>query len=149
MMRFLPRFRQCAFVHLLVLVERDGVNLHRHCGYHIGWLLVENELVKSLYVYFMVANDICGDKLSTARLVESLHRGILNAWELSDNTFYLFQLNAKTTNLHLPIAPTYAHWGMIKMQGSGGGNIVKILTDGQRQDFANTLALFLLLGGSI
>jgi hypothetical protein len=38
---------------------------------------------------------------------------------------------------------------MIKMQHSGGGNIVKILTDGQRQDFANTLALFLLMGGLI
>lgn len=63
-------------------------------------------------------------------------------WATSDD-----EINPAYRDLVYALA--HAHWGMIKMQHSGGGNIVKILTDGQRQDFANTLALFLLLGGSI
>lgn len=49
----------------------------------------------------------------------------------------------------LVYALAHAHWGIIKMQGSGGLNIVKILTDGQRDDFGHTLALYLLLGGTM
>lgn len=49
----------------------------------------------------------------------------------------------------LVYALAHGHWGIMKMQGSGGVSIVKMITDGQRDDFAHTLALYLLLGGSL
>lgn len=63
-------------------------------------------------------------------------------WAISDDEI-------TTAFKDLVYALAHARWGMIKMRHSSGGNIVKIITDGQRQDFANTLALFLLLGGTI
>lgn len=47
----------------------------------------------------------------------------------------------------LVYALAHGKWVMLKLQGMGGLSRVKVLTDGQRDDFANTLALFLLLGG--
>lgn len=38
---------------------------------------------------------------------------------------------------------------MLKLQGVTGVSCVKVLTDGQRDDFANTLAIYRLLGGDI
>ena len=46
-------------------------------------------------------------------------------------------------------ALAHGKWVMLKLQGMGGVSRVKVLTDGQREDFANTLALFLLLGGEL
>ena len=49
----------------------------------------------------------------------------------------------------LVYALAHGQWGMIKLQGSGGVNRVKVLNNGQLDDFANTLALYLLLGGNL
>lgn len=49
----------------------------------------------------------------------------------------------------LVYALAHGHWVMLKLQGGAGVSRVKVLTDGQRDDFANTLALYLLLGGQI
>lgn len=46
-------------------------------------------------------------------------------------------------------ALAHGHWVMLKLQGGAGVSRVKVLTDGQRDDFANTLALYRLLGGQI
>ena len=46
----------------------------------------------------------------------------------------------------LVYALTHGHWMMVKFQ-HGSASRVKVLTDGQREDFANTLAFYLLLGG--
>lgn len=50
---------------------------------------------------------------------------------------------------NLVYALAHGKWIMLKLQGMGGVSRVKVLTDGQREDFANTLALFLLLGGEL
>ena len=49
----------------------------------------------------------------------------------------------------LVYALAHGHWMMLKLQGMGGVSRVKVLTDGQREDFSQTLALYLLLGGEL
>ena len=103
------RLRQRTLVHLLVLVQWNSVNLHRHGRYHVRWLLVEDEVIQCLDVYLLVADDIGSNKLTgtLAFHVEGLYGGVLDARELADDGLYFFQLNAGTTNLHLSVATTY------------------------------------------
>ena len=101
---FLLWLRQCLFVHLLVLVEGNGINLHCYGRHHIRWFLVEDEVVQSLDVYLLIADDVGGNEFSISSfLVICLYRSILDAREFTDNSFHFFQLNAKATNLHLSI----------------------------------------------
>lgn len=48
----------------------------------------------------------------------------------------------------LVYALAHGEWAMIKLQG-GGVSRVKVLNNGQLEDFANTLALYRLLGGTL
>ena len=41
----LLRLWQCLFVHLLILVQRNSLYLHRYGRHHVWWLLVEDEVV--------------------------------------------------------------------------------------------------------
>ena len=43
--RFLFGLRKGFLVHLLVLVERNLVDLHRHGGHHVRWFLLHDEVV--------------------------------------------------------------------------------------------------------
>ena len=61
-------------------------------------------------------------------------------WESSDDRL-------RPVYKDLVYALAHGHWVMLKLHGSHGINHVKVLNDGQRDDFANTLALYLLLGG--
>lgn len=63
-------------------------------------------------------------------------------WAASDD-----ELNPAYRDLVYALA--HGSWMMMKLQGMGGVSRVKVLTDGQRSDFADTLALFLLLGGNV
>ena len=101
--RFLFGFRERLLVHLLVLVQRDLFNLHRHGRNHVRRLLVEDEVVECFDVNLLVCNDIGSDELSTALIVESLHRGILDAWVLANDGFHLFQFDAESANLYLSV----------------------------------------------
>jgi len=61
---------------------------------------------------------------------------------------------ASDDNLHeayrdLVYALAHGNWVMMKLQGMSGVNRAKVLTDGQRSDFAATLALYLLMGGRV
>lgn len=49
----------------------------------------------------------------------------------------------------LVYALSHGRWGMIKFLGTHGASRVKVLNDGQLNDFANTLSLYLLLGGEM
>lgn len=49
----------------------------------------------------------------------------------------------------LVYALTHGQWVMIKLMGDNGVSHVKVLDDGQLDDFANTLDLYRLLGGEI
>ena len=100
----LNRFWQGFFVHLLVLVQRNLVNLHGHSRHHIRWFLVEDEVVEGLDIDLLIADDIGCDELSCASLlIEGLNGGILDAWELTDHSLHFFQFDAEATNLHLSI----------------------------------------------
>ena len=98
---------QRALVHLLVLVERNGVDLHRHGRNHVGWLLVEDEVVERLDVDGRVAHDVGSDKLAATFLVKGLNRCVLDARELADDAFHLLELDAETANLHLAVAASH------------------------------------------
>ena len=47
----------------------------------------------------------------------------------------------------LVYALSHGYWALIKLQGLGGANAAKAINVGQLEDFANTLALYRLLGG--
>ncbi len=49
----------------------------------------------------------------------------------------------------LVYALTHGTWVMIKLQSMGGVSRVKVVDDGQRDDFAKTFAFYRLLGGTI
>ena len=63
-------------------------------------------------------------------------------WETSDDV-----LQAGYKDLVYALA--HSHWVIVKLQSTRGINHVKMLGDGQREDFANTLALYRLLGGTL
>ena len=97
------RYGQGALVHLLVLVQWNLFNLHRHSRHHVGWLLFQDKVVEGIYVNLLITDDVGRDELTAVRIIESLHRGILDARELADNGLHFLQLDAETTDLHLAI----------------------------------------------
>ena len=99
--------RQCPPVHLLVLVQRDGINLHGGSRNHIRRLLVHDETVHCLDVNLFVGYDVCGDVFSAGGIVEGLYRSVLDAGELADDSFHFFQFDAETANLHLTVLTAY------------------------------------------
>ena len=104
----LNRLWQCLLVHLLVLVQWYGVDLHRHSRNHIRRLLVEDEIVERLDIDFRVADNISSDELAvTALFIEGLYGSILDTGKFTDHALHLFQLDAEATNLHLSVLATY------------------------------------------
>ena len=95
--------RQCLAIHLLVLVQRDGVNLHRGSRNHVGRLLLADEGVQLLDVHLLITDDIGCNVLAAVLVVEGLDGGILDAWELADDSLHLLQLDAEATNLNLSV----------------------------------------------
>lgn len=61
-------------------------------------------------------------------------------WESSDDIL-------RPAHKDLVYALAHSHWALIKLKGANGISHVKMLTDGQRDDFAHVLALYRLLGG--
>ena len=101
--RLNDRGRQGLTVHLLVLVQRDIVNLHGGSRNHVRRLLLTDESVQFLDVHLLVADNISGDELSTILIVKGLHGCILDAGELSNHGLHFLQLDAETTYLHLTV----------------------------------------------
>ena len=104
---FLLRFGQRFLVHFLILIQRNSLNLHRHGRNHIRRFLVHNEVVQCFDVYLLVADDIGCDKLASTFLVEGLHRSILDARELTNDSLHFGQLDTETANLHLTVTATH------------------------------------------
>ena len=104
------RFRQGALVHLLVLVQRNLFNLHRHGRHHVWRFLLQDKVVEGIDVNLLIAYNVGRDELTAVRIVESLHRGILDARELADNGLHFLQLDAETTDLHLANKLDVARW---------------------------------------
>ena len=61
-------------------------------------------------------------------------------WEASDDVL-------KPAYKDLVYALAHSNWVALKLVSTRGINHVKMITDGQREDFAHTLDLYLLLGG--
>ena len=101
--RFFLGFREGFLVDLLVLVERDRLNLHRDGRHHIGRFLVHDEVVQRLDVNRLVCHDIRGDELAATFLFESLHGGVFDAGELADDALHLLELDTEATDFHLAV----------------------------------------------
>lgn len=63
-------------------------------------------------------------------------------WERSDDILH-------PAYKDLVYALAHSHWVVLKLVGYNGISNAKVLTDGQRDDFANVLALYRLLGGEL
>lgn len=63
-------------------------------------------------------------------------------WEMSDDEL-------RTAHKDLVYALAHSHWVILKLKGESGISHVKMLSDGQRDDFAHIWALYRLLGGEI
>ena len=100
-------FRKLFLVHLLVLIQRNAVNLHRSSRNHIRWLLLADESVQILDIHLLIADDVGSNELAAVLVVESLYGGILDAWVLADNGLYFFQLDAEAANLHLSVLTSH------------------------------------------
>ena len=97
------RCGQGLLVHLLVLVQRNGVNLHRSGRNHVRRLLLADEGIEILDVHLLVADDIGSDILAAVVVVEGLDGDILHAGILTDDGLDLLQLDAEAANLHLSV----------------------------------------------
>ena len=100
-------FGQRTFVHFLVLVERDGVNLHRYGRYHVWRLAVHDKGVEGLYVNLLVADHVSGYVLASVGVVKRLHGSILDARKLANDGFHLFEFDTETADLDLSVAPAF------------------------------------------
>ena len=101
------RSRQCLLVHLLVLVQRNTVNLHRSSRNHVWRLLFADEGIQFLDVNLLIADDIGSNKLTAIVIVKGLHGNILDAMVFANHSLYLLHLDAEATNLHLTVAATH------------------------------------------
>ena len=90
-------------VHLLVLVQRDAVNLHRRGRNHVRWFLLSYELVQLFHIHRLAAHHVCRNELSARRAVKGLHRSVADAGELAYDGLNLLQFYAEAAYLHLSV----------------------------------------------
>ena len=99
----LLRLRQCPLIHLLVLVQRYAVNLHRRGRHHVRRFLIHDKGVQRLDIDLAVAHYIGGYVLSPTLFVKGLHGDILDAGVLAYDALHLLQLYAEAAYLHLSV----------------------------------------------
>ena len=95
--------RQGTFVHLLVLVQRDDIDLHRCSRHHVRRLAFADEGIEGRHVDRRVADNIGGDELTSVGVVEGLNGRVLDAFELTNDGFDLFELDTETAYLDLSV----------------------------------------------
>ena len=95
--------RQRAFVHFLVLIERNSIDLHGHRGHHIRRFAIHDERVQGLDIYLFVADDIGCDELAPALLFEGLDGGVFDSRVLANDALHFFELDAETAYLDLSV----------------------------------------------
>ena len=100
-------FGQGTTVYLLILIERYAVNLHGSSRHHIRRFAAKDEVVERLDVNLLRTDDIGSYVLASVGVVECLHGGILDAWELTYDSLDLLEFDAETTHLDLSVATTH------------------------------------------
>ena len=96
--------RQRPFVHFLVLVQRNSVNLHGYRRHHIGRFLVHDKGIERLGIYLLIAHHVRRDELTAAlRKIERLHGSILDTLELTDDRLYLLEFDTEAADLDLTV----------------------------------------------
>ena len=97
------RGRQGALVHLLVLVQRDRINLHRGRGHHVRRFAFLDEGMERLDINLFVANDVGGDKLASVWIVKGLNGSVFDARVFAYDGLYFLQFDAEAANLDLSV----------------------------------------------
>lgn len=65
------------FIYLLVLVQRNFVNLHGNCRYHIGRLCLFNKIIQGIDINSAVRYHIGSNIFSTIWIIKGNYSGIL------------------------------------------------------------------------
>ena len=65
--------------------------------------MIHDEGIERLDIDLLIADDIDGDELTTTRIVKGLDGRILDAFELTNDSFDFFELDTKTADLDLSI----------------------------------------------
>ena len=96
-------------VHLLVDIERNLVDLHRHGRHHIRRLLAEDELVEGPDIDRLVRHDVGGQELAAAGrlLVEGLHGGVGDAGIIEDHGLHFLELDAEAADFDLGVLASH------------------------------------------
>ena len=101
------RSRQRTFVHFLVLVQRDAVDLHGRSRHHVGWFAITDKGIECLDIDLGVADDISGDELTAVGIVKGLHSSVLDTRVLTNDRLDLFEFDTETANLDLAVLPSH------------------------------------------
>ena len=98
-------FGKGLYVHLLVYVQGDGVNLHGYGRNHVRGLFAGDEGVQLLDIHLLGAYHIGGEEFAGAYagLVKSLYRNVFYAGEFPDNSLHLLEFDAEAANFHLSV----------------------------------------------
>ena len=92
------------FVYLLVLIQRNLVDLHGNCRNHIWRLGFFDEIIQLIYVNLTVRYYISCNVFSTAiRIIKSYYGRILYAFVSSYDLLNLGKLNSKASDLNLGV----------------------------------------------
>ena len=75
-------------IDLLVLIQRDGINLHSGSRHHVRRLTLFDKLVKLLNINFFVTDHIGCYEFSAARIVEGLDCSVLDSLEFTNHRLY-------------------------------------------------------------
>ena len=90
-------------VYFLVLVEGDGVYLHRGGRYHIRWFPFTDEAFQRIDVHSVAAHHVCRNVFGAVLILECLDGDVLDAGELPDDAFDLSKFDAEAPDLDLHV----------------------------------------------
>ena len=105
LLRLLLRYGQGSFVHLLVLIQWDSVDLHGNSRHHVRRLALQNKRIQRIHIHRFIGYHIGRQELSAARCIKVRNGGILDSRELTDDPLHLGKLNTEAANLHLTVIP--------------------------------------------
>ena len=97
------RCRQCTPVDLLILIERNSVDLHGSRRHHVRRFAVTDERIEYGRVNLDITDHVCRNELAAVRVIEGLHGSVLDTRELANDRFNLLEFDTETANLDLSV----------------------------------------------
>ena len=98
------RHGEFAPVDLLVLIIRDGVDLHGHRRHHVRRLFRQDKGFECIHIDLIIRYDIGRNVFASRGIVIGGHGRVSDAVEAADDFLDLGQLDAEAAYLHLSVA---------------------------------------------